>query len=75
MWEIEIQPYGSPALAECLLAGWEPFANALMPVQTTIAVPNGGGPLAGFSALVSLRRWVDVIDMTAGGISRAEKEW
>ena len=46
-------------LAEALIAGWEPFANALMPAPSQIVVANGSDPMAGFMALVSVRRWVD----------------
>lgn len=59
MWKVVILPYGSDEFNIHLSEGWEPFATAVMPSPTSLAIPSNHSPLSEIMALVSLKKYVD----------------
>ena len=59
MWEMIILPFGSSEFLLYLNDGWEPFATAIMPSASGLAVPSNHSPLTEVLAMVSLRRYID----------------
>ena len=59
MWEMIILPFGSTEFLLYLDDGWEPFATAIMPSTSGLAVPNKHSQLTEIRAMVSLRGYID----------------
>ena len=59
MWEMIILPFGSNEFLLHLDNGWEPFATAILPSTSGLAVPSNHSPMTEILAMVSLRRYVD----------------